>query len=186
MTSRSTTRQGPSGRRSRRKSRMRSVILGISPSLAVETAGPFVSESRCGDGQFRDEAARFAGLWPAGFPVGSREADGAVRSFAAFAWNGEFPDPHARQDVDASSVTPGDGDPAETKKARYVVALSRVLRSTRGASPAVRPRTVCDHRHVRIWASREVGPNRFRFKNFSWPAAKKCRVREAKRAHALR
>jgi len=42
-----------------------------------------------------------------------------------------FPDPHARQDVDASSVTPGDGDPAETKKARYVVALSRVLRSTR-------------------------------------------------------
>src|SRR6185295_18797772 len=48
---------------------------------------------------------------------------------------------HARQDVDASSVTPADGEPAETKKARYVVALSRVLRSTRSFAPAVRPRT---------------------------------------------
>ena len=41
------------------------------------------------------------------------------------------PVPHARQDVDASSVTPAFGEPAETKKARYVVALSRVLRSVR-------------------------------------------------------
>src|SRR3954454_18361392 len=69
-------------------------------------------------------------FWLAGFPVGSREADRAVRSFAAVAWSG-LPDPHARQDVDASSVTPAFGEPAETKKARYVVALSRVLRSTR-------------------------------------------------------
>ena len=38
----------------------------------------------------RDVAVRFAGSSPAGFPVGSREADRAVRSFAAFAWNG-FP-----------------------------------------------------------------------------------------------
>ena len=46
---------------------------------------------------------------------------------AAFAWNGR-PDPHARQGCSASSVTTAFGEPSETKKARYVVASSRVLR----------------------------------------------------------
>jgi len=36
-------------------------------------------------------------------------------------------------------VTPADGKPAETKKARYVVALSRVLRSTRETPPGSSP-----------------------------------------------
>jgi hypothetical protein len=50
----------------------------------------------------------------------------------AMDWNG-FPDPHVRQGSSvASSVTPADGEPAETKKALYVVASSRVPRVRRG------------------------------------------------------
>ena len=40
----------------------------------------------------------------------------------------EMSDPHTRQGSSASSVTTADGEPVETKKARYVVASSRVLR----------------------------------------------------------
>lgn len=45
----------------------------------------------------------------------------------AMDWIGK-PEPHARQDIDASLVTPADGKPEETKKALYVVASSRVPR----------------------------------------------------------
>ncbi len=79
---------------------------------------------------------------PAGFfRLVSRQADRAVRLSLPSLGLGKTPHPHARQDVDASSVTPACGEPAETKKARYVVALSRVLRSVRNSFPAVRPRT---------------------------------------------
>jgi len=70
-------------------------------------------------------------LSPAGLRVEVDQTNRAVCLFAAFAWSGEFPIRTSRQEVDASSVTPAFGEPAETKKARYVVALSRVLRSIR-------------------------------------------------------
>ena len=55
--------------------------------------------------------------------VGSRPA------CAALDWNGEIPFRTAGNDEQASSVAaPADGKPAETKKARSVVALSRVPR----------------------------------------------------------
>ena len=82
---------------------------------------------------FRRHASRFAGLsgWFAG---GSREERTGLSGLSLPSLGAGEPDPHARQEVDASSVTPADGKPAETKKARYVVALSRVLRSVRNLS----------------------------------------------------
>ena len=102
---------------------------GTPQAKLLRTAGRPAAGRSMWRRSFRRHASRFAGLsgWFAG---GSRQADRAVRSFAAFAWSGR-PVPHARQEVDASSVTPADGKPTETKKARYVVALSRVLRSVR-------------------------------------------------------
>ena len=62
----------------------------------------------------------------------------------------------AGKDVAASSVTPAFGMPAETKKALYVVALSRsTLRSVGEPDPKVMGRRGSDHGHVRIWAGRK-------------------------------
>src|SRR3989304_1116902 len=92
------------------------------------------SDDRCGDDRSHDLACRFAGGFAGCLRVAVDRRTGLSGSFAAFAWSGR-PVPHARQDVDASSVTPACGRPAETKKARYVVALSRVLRSCREPAP---------------------------------------------------
>ena len=121
---------------------------------AVETACP------------ASDAVRFAGCRPAGFPVGQSSGGQGCPVCRCLRLDWEDPDPHARQDVDASSVTPACGEPAETKKARYVVALSRVLRSVRDMFPAVRPRTLCDHRHVRNWARGYVWTFAFTIKEF--------------------
>ena len=90
----------------------------------------------------------------------------------------------------ASSVAaPVFGGPAETKKARSVVALSRVPRAgrgppvspltvsprvreadaSRGGSPASCPdahRPTCGHRHVRVWARLQISSRVSRFKRF--------------------
>ena len=111
---------------------MRSVILGLSPSeiMLRNRRSACSPDDRCGDDRSGDMASRFAGLsgWFAG---GSREERTGLSGLSLPSLGAGEPDPHARQEVDASSVTPADGKPAETKKARYVVALSRVLRSVR-------------------------------------------------------
>ena len=66
--------------------------------------------------------------------MGTRWRRGLSTRCAALDWNGEIPFRTAGNDEQASSVaTPADGKPAETKKARSVVALSRVPRGERGA-----------------------------------------------------
>ena len=88
---------------------------------------------------FRAERDPVCRICPAGFlRVAVDQGTGLSGLVAASLGSGE-PVPHARQDVDASSVTPTFGRPAETKKARYVVALSRVLRDSRDPDPGVSP-----------------------------------------------
>ena len=75
------------------------------------------------------------------------------------------------KEVVASSVTPAFGAPAETKKALYVVALSRVRRLRSSLDPVLTPVTglpspepplaalakpARNHRHVRNWARTHV------------------------------
>src|SRR5919199_1276957 len=126
--SRSTTRHGPSGRRSARKLRMRSVT-GVS-----------ITRTRC-DERLRGRARwrrpilwlktvrgvrlqRLIGLRP----TTPQEPLGLRRD--AYGKGGSRSPRLARSS--ASSVTPAFGQPTETKKARYVVALSCVLQ--RGAA----------------------------------------------------
>ncbi|MHA1158041.1 MAG: hypothetical protein ACTSP2_04750 [Alphaproteobacteria bacterium] len=76
----------------------------------------------------RSETCRRAGVNRLGFlRVAIASGDRAVVLMTAFAWSG-LSAPHARQGCSASSATPVVGEPTETKKARYVVALRRVLR----------------------------------------------------------
>ena len=79
--------------------------------------------------------------------------------------DGERLNPHARQGCSASLVTPAVGRPEETKKARYVVALSRVLRSNPGFSRLFALGRLLGHRHVRIWAAAYLRPFAFIFKS---------------------
>ena len=109
------------------------------PSERVETAGPLLLARRCGDGSAPDFAVRFAGSSPTGFFRLAVERRTGQSGLSLPSLGAGEPVPHARQDVDASSVTPADGEPAETKKARYVVALSRVLRSIPGSVPGCSP-----------------------------------------------
>ena len=89
---------------------------------------------------------------------------------AAFDWT-DCSDPHVRQGSSASSVTSAFGAPAETKKALYVVALSRVRRLRSSLDPVLTPVTglpspepplaalakpARNHRHVRNWARTHV------------------------------
>src|SRR5437868_3328445 len=147
--SRSTTRHGPSSRRALRKSRMRSVIGAISsPRAAPPPDEPWVDRA--------DSASR------------------RRRSTRLLPWSGTGdPDPHARQG--RTSLFGDRQRSVVTKKARSVVALSRVPRGERGAPvsppaagrgckeagsslggcPASCPdahRPTHGHRHVRNWA----------------------------------
>ena len=89
---------------------------------------------------------------------------------AAFDWT-DCSSPHVRQGSSASSVTSAFGAPTETKKALYVVALSRVRRLRSGLDPVLTPVTglpspepplaalakpARNHRHVRNWARTHV------------------------------
>src|SRR3546814_14733435 len=58
------------------------------------------------------------------------------------------------KDVAASSVTPAFGKPAETKKALYIVALSRSTLRSFGGAPPSRPRKL-----LASWARPRARPN---------------------------
>ena len=79
-------------------------------------------------------------LVPAGLRVDSRSNGQGSPSLRCLRLDWEYPAPHARQDVDASSVTPAFGEPVETKKARYVVALNgfRIVYETPEEPPQAR------------------------------------------------
>ena len=118
---------------------------------------------------------RFSGSSPAGFPVDSRSLGRGRPLVAAFVWIGNSRSARPAR-WSASSVTPAFGQPVETKKARYVVALSRVLRSIRRVAPAGSPSDSCDHRHVRIWATARYAARPFHSRKILGSAEKNsCR-----------
>jgi hypothetical protein len=97
------------------------------------------------------------------------------------------------KEVVASSVTPAFGAPAETKKALYVVALSRVRRLRSSLDPVLTPVTglpspepplaalakpARNHRHVRNWARTHVLCVAPHCKRFERPENKKTLIED--------
>jgi hypothetical protein len=91
----------------------------------------------------------------------------------AMDWIG-IPEPHARQDIDASLVTPADGKPEETKKALLrrcfkprppyeirggpvLISGCRSALTTLGLLSLEIVKPARSHRHVRMWANAEIG-----------------------------
>ena len=130
-----------------------------------------LAADRDGDDQAVTLEHRFAGSSPAGFPVGSRQVDGAVQSVAAFVWIGSTRSARPAR-CSASSVTPAFGQPVETKKARYVVALSRCPSKRPGSSPAVRPRTSFATTGTCEFGQGVRMLDKLRNQEFSWPRRK--------------
>ena len=102
--------------------------VGLSRTIDVETIVPETCVPVC-------RIVRLVCGWQ------SRRADRAVRSFAAFAWSGRTRSARPAK-VHASSVTPADGKPAETKKARLRRCFKPRPSKRPASSPVVRPRTV--------------------------------------------
>jgi hypothetical protein len=158
----------PSSRPWRRRSRKHSVMARSHARVDYRPSGREAAASRDGD------AMRAGALFRA-------ECHGCER---------ERPIRTLGKEGQASSVAaPVFGGPAETKKARSVVALSRVPRegrgppvspltvsprvreadASRGGSPASCPdahRPTRGHRHVRVWARLQISSRASRFKRF--------------------
>ena len=98
-----------------RNSRMRAVMALLSPTAHGRHDGPGLMRfARCSRSCAMEDARPSVDT-------------SSTRSSAALDWNGETPHRTAGKDGQASSVTrAGGGMPAETRKARSVVALSRV------------------------------------------------------------
>ena len=143
--------RGPSGRRSSRNARMRSVIIGRSPHAKRCSPGsPAPMLARDGDGLSIPGSPQ-----PAEEPGGSRRTARRRRknpSCEPSLGAGETRSARPAMRVCASSVSPAFGGPTETKKARH----------RRCFKPP--SETLGDHRHVRIWASPHVCASRPRCK----------------------